>query len=689
MASLARQLWTGPLDDPAAPGQAFGARLAGLDYGPALTELRVLAGFGLPVDLRAAQARWPWSIDLGLLIAQIEGDTSPLAAAVRAQNRRFGTLAWTLWTQAQPEAALDTLSDLDPTSGSYADDCTRRAELLILSDLPADPTVDPIPGPRGTQLSLLQTWRREGAAALVRRATLEDAALPAHPPLWAWLIETLTQERDFDAARAALGSFALRCPDHPELTAQRIRLALESEATAQARALLDSLPNPDAPWRWPARRHVQHLRCLADEIAANPLPDYAPLRSGVEAALRLFPRNTMLQTLHLMARELTEDWDSFAHDLVTHPDPRAAAGAFLRLGLPDQALVALDRAPAALPDDAFRLRLRRAEALMRRGQLDAARTALGPVPIAAPLAADHAYWAAEIASAARDFPRAQAALAPAMATSPTRMGLRLTAARVAFLSGDAATAQAHLDRFRALKTAQLGQTPSFDLRDLIVADAVTGHPGPAQAARAFACATPVFVPDTGPPIPLTIAHYWEGPRSPALERSLRAWRTQFAQTVFDAATARAWLADHTDLAPLFDRLTQPATRADLFRVALIAQEGGVFTDLDEYPRAPVAPWLDQAAAVLVIEEGHGTLANNFLAARPGLALFTRLQTRIAQTLHQTDTPYAWWDTGPAQLSYVAHETPTTGLRFLTQAEYDARVSTNLPFAHKRGPGHWR
>ena len=141
------------------------------------------------------------------------------------------------------------------------------------------------------------------------------------------------------------------------------------------------------------------------------------------------------------------------------------------------------------------------------------------------------------------------------------------------------------------------------------------------------------------------------------------------------------------LTALFDRQRLPATRADLFRVALMAQAGGVFADLDEYPRAGIDDWLTGARAVLVIEEGHGTLANNFLAAIPGLPLFVRLQTRIAEALEATDDPYPWWDSGPAQLTVEAVGEP--GIRYLSQAEYDARVSTNLPFPHKVGPLHWR
>ncbi|WP_323019916.1 glycosyltransferase [Pararhodobacter sp.] len=683
MEDLARQLWTGPLPDPSAPGRD----LAGVaDYQTALSRARALVGWSLPVDLAALRARWPWSIDLARLSVEAEGDLAPLHAAVTTAGRRLGVLARALWSQGRVDEALACLDTLDPASETFAEDHATRAELRILSDLPADP----VPGPRGVHLSLLSLWREEGAEALARRLTRDAADLPAHAPLWAWLIDTFITERDFARAREALGGFAARLPAHPDLAAARIRLALEAEDRTSARALLDAQGEADAPWRWTARRYVQHLRWLTDDISAADQPDFTPLRLQAEAALRLHPRNGILQGLWLMARELTEDWDALARDLADWPDARAAAALLLRLGLPDAALSALDRAAPAPPDEAFRTRLRRAEALLRKGALAEAGAALGPCPRAAPLAADHAYWSAEIAAAARDLPAARAALSPSLASSPARMGLWLSAARVAFLSGDDASAAEALTRFRALKTAQLGAPPPDDLRDLIARDAATGQPGPGLAARAFARALPAFQPQEGPPIPPRIAHYWEGPRSAPLERSLRAWAGLYPQTLYDAASARAWLATNTDLAPLFDRLTQPATRADLFRVALIARDGGLFADLDEYPRAPLDDWLQSAAAVLVVEEGHATIANNFLAARPGLPLFTRLQDRIAATLNATEQPYPWWHSGPAPLTVEAHDARATpGLRVLPQPAYEARIATNLPFPHKRGPGHWR
>lgn len=712
--ALARALWHGPLTDPEAPARALAAQqAAGAGYEVVLDALSVLVRHELPLGdtLTRALDAFPWSIDLALLALEAARDPSAalteLARRVTAQNRRRAALAWALWSHGEATAARAVLAAGDlasrpPAEAAPAEDRLAAAELAILcgaaTALPA--------GPEGMRLSLLQTWRQHGAAALARRLDLEAVALPAHPPLWVWLVEVWVQERDLPRARAAQSRLAEHLgADHPEVLAQRIRLALDSEMPGAARALLDTLPDREAPWRWPARRHVQHLRCLSAEIAARPRPDYAPFLRQAEAAAHLHPRHGGLRALYWQARELTGDWDDLARALPEQEPDAVTAGALLgRLGLPEAGLALIADAPAANPDAAnpdaaARRALRRAELHLRRGALDDAARALGPPPQAWPLRADHAWWAAEIALARRDTGAALAVLGPALAAHPTRMGLLLSAARAHFLTGESALAARYLDRFRALKTAQLATPPADDLRDLITRDALTGAAdGPAAAARAFALRPPVFTPVAAPPIPRQITHYWEGPRSAPVERGLRAWahhHPDLRQRVFDAPAAEAWLGAHTPaLVPLFARLAQPATRADLFRLALIGAEGGLYADLDEYPRLPVSDWLEGARAVLVIEEGYGTIANNFLAALPGLPLFTRLLHRVTARLERVAQPYPWWDSGPAPLgveALAARQDPdeAPGLRFVTQWEYDARVATNLPFPHKRGPTHWR
>ncbi|WP_417598311.1 glycosyltransferase [Pararhodobacter oceanensis] len=713
--SLARSLWSGPLSAPQAPAQDLAARIArGLDYPEALAALQGLARHGLPLNpaLRDALSQWDWSIDLAQVALQAavsaRVDPAPALAElqrrVEAQGRRFGVLAWAFWGLGRCDQARAVLADLDPKSDSYDPDRLARAELAILSGEAPEPLA--LPG--ALRLSLLHLWRDRGARALTQRYQTLHFGFSAHPPLWAWLIDAFITERDFTHARHAVERLRAAHPEgHAEVVAQRIRLAIEQNDPVTARRLLTKHLPADTPWTWSERQHLQHLRCLLLEAAQAPILDYAAAYQHAFAAQRLYPENAALGGLWLTLREICEDWDGLAAELMS--DNRFApdrASILARIGRPDAALRLTETPPPLPPDTALRLRLSRAQWHLRCGALAAATAELDPLPQDWPLRADHVYWAAEIALAKRDTEAARRALSPALSRHPTRLGLILSAARMEYFAGDFAAAQDHLQRFQQLKAIELGTPPKDDLRDMIVRDAAEAQTekratanSPGLAARHFALSPAAFLTPPEPAeIPRQLWHYWEGPRSSGVSRGIETWaqlHQGFIQRVFDAQSAAAWLEQHApDLAPVFARLSQPALRADLFRIALIAQEGGVFADLDEFPRAPVMPWLADARAVMVIEEGHGTIANNFLAALPALPLFTRLSARIAHRLTKTQTPYAWWDSGPAQLTlevFAAQqsETERAGLRFLTQAAYEQRISTNLPFVHKRSSDHWR
>lgn len=712
---LAEALWHDRLGDPAAPAAALAADIEqGAPYRAMLTRLQGLADHGMPLTpaLTRALDLYPWSIDLALLAVRA-GDGTHDAQALQAldqrtaaQNRRRAALAWALWSRGRAEEARAALRDLDPASESFDGDRAARAELAILSDQ----TPEAVPGPRGRHLALLRLYRTRGAAALA--AQIDAGALPDHPPLWPWLIETLVIERDFTRARAVLAQMAARRgANHPETRAQRIRLALDCGDCVAAGAWLRDEPDPDRPWAWPARRLVQHLRGALMQAADHPGPE---LVDFCARARRLYPRHPGLRALSWSLREATDDWDALADDLTRETsDPTGAARALCRIGQPERALIVLDRAEAAAPDTTpdgmARRHQRRAEALMRLGRLEAARAALGPPP-SGPQRAEHAYWAAEIALAQRDPARARVILDETLLAFPTRMGLHIDAARARFLSADPGRrdleqAMAHLETFRVLKTAQTGTPPPDDLRDRILRDALAARAegrdageSPGLAAQAMARLRPVFSPVDGPAIPRRLGHYWEGPRSAPLTRAIGLWadlHPGFDQRVFGADEATAWLARHApDLVAPFARLSQPASRADLFRLAWMVTEGGVFADLDELPRHAITPWLAGARAVLVIEEGHATVANNFLAAVPRLALLERTLARVRANLRSGAPSYPWWDSGPAPLTVetlraLRDPVESPGLRVLQQAAYDSRVATNLPYPHKRRPDHWR
>ncbi|KPQ08439.1 MAG: mannosyltransferase OCH1 related protein [Rhodobacteraceae bacterium HLUCCA12] len=734
LAGLQKTLWQAPLADPADPARTLAARLPEQGYEPVLTALRLLARCGLPIEpaLAPALARWPWSIDLALVAAEADPTDEALArlrARCAAQNRRRAAAAWAYWRAGRASAARDALAEIDMRTPTAAADLACRAELALL---------DGDTGAAEADLARLRQWpglhrrltlqavhARDGAAGLAAHV---DAAPLALTELWHRAFDLLLQERDFARARALLDQ--ARTHHGPDATRDAaIRLALACDDPDTALSLLSPGLTAD-PWHWDARDHAHWLRILLGQarLATDPDSLHRKARAHADAALRLHARAEALRGLWLTCRSLCDDWSALARAL---PGLPGAAPALNRLGLHDAAAAQLEaelqRTEGANPRARRLLAL--ADCQLLQGAPDRAGAALDAAEALtppAPTRVDLALLRAEIALWRFDPDAADRALESVQRLAPQRMGLWLALARAAFLRGDFDRAEDALATFGRLKTDQTGTPPPDDLRDRLVRDAArTTHgwpPGfarqpvdvivarmgaariadsPGLSACLLARDPPAFVPVSDAAIPRRIALYWDGPASGAVNRSVAAWRRLMpghALQLFDADTARAWLArHHPGLVDLFARQTLPATRADLFRIAWIVTEGGIYADVDEYPRAAIDDWLEGARAVLCLECGHGTVANNFLAAEPGYPVLANALDRIAARLRACDAPYPWWDSGPAQLTGAvfavtrggAAPGADTGLRLLDQAGYCRRISTNLAFPHKRGPLHWR
>ncbi|MGY6548631.1 MAG: hypothetical protein ACXIU7_06455 [Roseinatronobacter sp.] len=795
--ALERALWAGPLADTQAPARAFAHALEeGAEYGQVLRGLRHLWRLGLPAaDLAMqARARWPRAIDMAVSAVDHApatlraGAFSHLHACVALANRRRAALANALLRHGQFQAARAALSPIDQGSTTACDDLARRIELALLAgdfgQAVQDLEMLEQWGADSARLRLRLIWRRDGAGAVARHL---DTCPPDTCDAAREAFEIAIAEGDFTRAPAALeqwsdavravdiGSDATpRRADHDAALARACtRLALEQGALARVQALLAARLVPDAPWTWDATDHVQWMRCGMLDGAAP-----AALWSHAQAALRLFPRHEGLAHLARQIETMTCDW----REIAARPalpfaieTPLAAGRAALRLGLPARACrAAAQLRDTDMPGLRFRAHALRAEAFWSAGRVSAAwavHAQMQAQAVDALARAEAAILAVELALSAADPARAAPALEALEAACPDRMVTPLLRARLAFLQGDFAQAQAAHARFNRLKAAQTGTSPAPDLRDLITDDACravqglgaafapdqtvvqtlawTGAARPAASAALSACLIAraqaqgllgrcetapriTSVPDIrhsdlghsdlghsdpdragpGHPIPLVLAHYWQGPEGPAVPRARTRWKAlhpALAQQVFDAPRARDWLlaAYGASMATRFERLTQPALRADLFRAAWIAQEGGVFADLDEWPRLPVTPWLQGVEAVFCVERGFGTIANNFLAARPAHPICLQALDLICAALDDAAQPYAWWHSGPAQwtravaapmlsswMTAGASGAGSVGagavsLLVLSPAAYAQRVATNLPYPHKRSADHWR
>lgn len=738
---LERQLWRGAISDQDAPQRALIEALdAGATYQTILQGLRKLWRVALPGHDIATRARtrWPASIDMALLALDFAPSDhhldalSHLAACVSKGNRRRAALANAYLRLNSPDKARTALAQIDPHSPSAADDAQRRFE-LALADGDFDAARRDITWlethnfKTDTAAMLLTlTYRQHGAAAFV---TALEQTRDTDAQFHAQMFEICLQEGDYARASAALAHWqAASDANNPALNRAHCRFALARGDTQAAIAMMVARLDSERPWMWSSVDHLQWLRAgLADQSKPAALWDHT------ERALRLHPRHDGLAHIAGLVREAAEDWRALEPAVQSFPDTveRALlrARAALRMGLNGRALGIARRGRQT--GDAPRVQLLRAGAFISAGRPGAAQAALQSARALtrdAVQRADITMLEVEIAIAQGKSTRASSALSALEDAFPDRMALWLTKARLAFRAGEFDAAARSLARFNALKAIQIGKIPAQDLRDRMIDDARNAAAGFTDAfkpdlpvsvtiakmgltrisaspalsaclmARAQTQGKLPFRPAPDANIPRQIAHYWQGPESPALARAKARWHSlhpKFQLRCFDAEKAVAWLSAHYDLSMVkrFTELTQPAARADLFRLCWIVQSGGIFADLDEYPRIPVTPWLTDAHAVFCLEHGFGTIANNFIAAEAGHPICKQALRFVCNALDQTSAPYPWWHSGPAQWTRAViayrfdgdHE----GLRILTQTDYDRRVATNLPYPHKRSPEHWR
>lgn len=742
LAHLQQRVWQAPLPDPTAPAKAVqDALLQGATYDQVKSDLRCLVRLGLPgAQVSAqAQARWPGSIDMAVLAfdlalpLQKEAALANLHRCVTQQNRRRAALAGAYLRASCPALAQQVLDQIDPSSATAADDIHRRAELaLAQADFArAGPDIDWLKGKgrlEEANLLLMQLfYRRDGAQAL---QTWLEGTSDHSAAIWERAFHIFMSEGDFHRAPLALTKWQeFQDTDPQTLSRAQSRLALERGDAQGAQALLHARLQAQPQWQWQATDHVQWLR--VGQLAQH---DPARLLDHARAACRLYARHEWLHHLCRMLSESVEDWRALPRMPASSTEMALiAARASLRMGLSGQAASTLAKArrSMAAPQDMCRVMALRAEAFWMAGRVSAA---LRAHQAATALAADAAQQAevamlgAEIALLTGKPAKADQMLAPIAQGFPDRMALPLTQARIAFMQGDFGLAMAAHARFNALKLAQTGTQAPPDVRDRIVEDA---HLAARGVEGAFAADQPVaqsaasagfariaaspglsacllrrayvqgeldFLPDKAARIPHRIAHYWQGPHGPAIARARAQWarlHPDSSQHLFDDETATDWLRQNFGpaMAQRFQALGHAALRADLFRLCWVLRQGGVFADLDEYPRIPVTPWLAGARAVLCIERGFGTIANNFIAAEPDHPVCAMALEFVCNALDQTDAPYAWWHSGPAQWTRAAFAhlvaDGSTDVRLLSQARYCRHVATNLPYPHKRSPDHWR
>jgi tetratricopeptide (TPR) repeat protein len=158
------------------------------------------------------------------------------------------------------------------------------------------------------------------------------------------------------------------------------------------------------------------------------------------------------------------------------------------------------------------------------------------------------------------------------------------------------------------------------------------------------------------PIPASIAQFWDQNVPPDVAVLCEEWRSahpNFSYRLFSRADARHFLFEQKMPAALaaFDRATEPAMMADIFRLAYLAHSGGFYIDADDRCLAPLSA-IDHGAADLLLyqEEYIGSTGNNFIGVRPGHPVIVAALEEAVTAVNRGDSDILWLSTGPGVLT---------------------------------------
>lgn len=205
------------------------------------------------------------------------------------------------------------------------------------------------------------------------------------------------------------------------------------------------------------------------------------------------------------------------------------------------------------------------------------------------------------------------------------------------------------------------------------------------------------------PIPHQIFQFWDSEYPPADVTSImQSWTNEnvgWTYNLFNLKTARAYLEDSAalDVRKAFRQANHAAQKADIFRLAVLLNEGGVYADVDDRCMGRLDDLVDGPEAVLR-QEHLGSIGNNFIAIAPGHPLILEALQDATTAVLRGDSESIWLSTGPGMLTrafarYLAANTSnlstlTGPVRLLLDFELKPYLTSGCRANYKSSAKHW-
>jgi len=206
-----------------------------------------------------------------------------------------------------------------------------------------------------------------------------------------------------------------------------------------------------------------------------------------------------------------------------------------------------------------------------------------------------------------------------------------------------------------------------------------------------------------PAIPRRIVQYWDDIEPPeGVLEIMQSWRDvhpDWDYQRFDDARAQAFLRAHypLDVLRAYMRARNPAQKADLFRLAYLAVEGGFYADADDRCLARLDTIVPSHVEIAAYHEIYGSVGNNFLAAKPGEPVILKAFEAAVDAVNRGDHDLLWLSSGPGLMTRTMAQffsDPNEQGRLFSRAlvldrcELFQAVAVHCQLRYKRSDEHW-
>jgi mannosyltransferase OCH1-like enzyme len=204
-------------------------------------------------------------------------------------------------------------------------------------------------------------------------------------------------------------------------------------------------------------------------------------------------------------------------------------------------------------------------------------------------------------------------------------------------------------------------------------------------------------------IPKSIVQFWDAKQIPydldLFMQSARLTNRDFEHHVFDDIGAEEFIRQECAASVLraYRTANHPAMRADIFRLAYLSIKGGIYIDADDRCTHSLEGLLEFGYELIVMQEGDGSIGNNFLAATPNHPWISHALDTVTSFVNQRQGDNIWLVSGPGAISgsFVHHyltdfsqSKMPSGVKVMPQYRTERFISMHLPTCYKKAGGHW-